>query len=178
MEAVRLVEFNLKQVLTKLMTHIFGDGRFLHLFSWSADGCKHLDFREPFCCIIKTGGLGVMVTACILKQPCGFFLMRVVVILGVFIHILYYYIFVLNLVRVPSQCLLMSELLATVWPFSCNQYFICYCSLILLYPHLIKLLSTAQQATHSSLGFPEYWCTQHCVESSGSCEEVLVHRVT
>ncbi|KAI1243095.1 hypothetical protein IHE44_0000669 [Lamprotornis superbus] len=26
MEAVRLVEFNLKQVLTKLMTHIFGDG--------------------------------------------------------------------------------------------------------------------------------------------------------
>lgn len=32
MEAVRLVEFNLKQVLTKLMTHIFGDGRFLHLF--------------------------------------------------------------------------------------------------------------------------------------------------
>lgn len=115
MEAVRLVEFNLKQVLTKLMTHIFGDGRSLHLFSWSADGCKHLDFRETFCCIIKTGGLGVMVTACILKQPCGFFLMRVVVILGVFIHILYYYIFCLKFgqssipvsfsVRVTGYCL-------------------------------------------------------------------------
>lgn len=32
MEAVKLVEFDLKQVLTRLMTHLFGDGRYSDIF--------------------------------------------------------------------------------------------------------------------------------------------------
>lgn len=81
----------------------------------------------------------------------GFFLVRLTVILGVFIHILYYSIFVLIWSEFhPSIFLCQSDwLLIDLSAVTCIYMLLFFNAVV--YPHLINLLSTAQEATHAPL---------------------------
>ncbi|EMP26973.1 Phenylalanyl-tRNA synthetase [Chelonia mydas] len=64
MEAVRLVEFNLKQVLTKLVTHLFGDGPFYQ--GLQSGRCHSTASTEPT--QLTAAVASIVNTSCIILQ--------------------------------------------------------------------------------------------------------------